>query len=262
MSIYHYVYKITNLNPIDERKYYIGVRTSKVLPFEDKYMSSSKTLNVEIKKYGAENYKKEILTEWESRKLAVAEEIRLHNLYNVNKNPEFYNKAKQTSVGFDTGGITGEANHFFNKHHTIQQREKWCRDRKGTRLGDENTFFGKKHTEEAKKKIAEGGWEGEKGELRRKRIGDAQKISNHKIKSIAVYNAIGELQHIVKTGFISFCEENKLPRGLASSYRRGGVPLYLKKDGTPIKKGIPLEHRKYTGWYAIVIKSEEDNASP
>ena len=35
MKTYNYVYKITNLKPKDQRKYYIGVRTSKYKPEKD-----------------------------------------------------------------------------------------------------------------------------------------------------------------------------------------------------------------------------------
>jgi len=100
----HYCYKITNLNPTDKRLYYIGVRsTLKSNPeLDTNYRSSSNTLNKIIEKNGYANFKKEILSIWETRKLAVQEEIRLHNLFDVSRNPLFYNKAKQTSTGFDT----------------------------------------------------------------------------------------------------------------------------------------------------------------
>lgn len=102
----HYVYKITNINPTDERLYYIGVRsTSKSsAELDTTYQSSSKYLKEAIKAIGSNNFKKEILSTWETRKIAVQEEIRLHNKFDVAKNPLFYNKAKQTSTGFDTSG--------------------------------------------------------------------------------------------------------------------------------------------------------------
>ena len=42
MKKYHYVYKITNTNPTDERKYYIGIRSSIVKPEEDTNMKMMK----------------------------------------------------------------------------------------------------------------------------------------------------------------------------------------------------------------------------
>lgn len=101
---YHYVYKITNNKPVDERKYYIGVRTAKgCTPQEDvKYMSSSKYLKESIRELGLENFSKEILSIWDSRELANAEEIRLHRKFNVGCNDEFYNRAEATRDGFFT----------------------------------------------------------------------------------------------------------------------------------------------------------------
>ena len=89
----HYVYKITNLKPTDERLYYIGVRsTSKPsAKLDTNYRSSSNYLKAAIKEIGHKNFKKEILSEWKTRKLAIQEEIRLHQLHDVAKNILFYN---------------------------------------------------------------------------------------------------------------------------------------------------------------------------
>lgn len=58
MKKYHYVYKITNNSPTDERKYYIGVRSSKVKPELDiNYNSSSKYLKQALKEIGHYKYK-------------------------------------------------------------------------------------------------------------------------------------------------------------------------------------------------------------
>lgn len=39
-----------------------------------------------------------------TRQAAIADEIRLHNEHDVARNPQFYNRAKQTCTGFDTAG--------------------------------------------------------------------------------------------------------------------------------------------------------------
>ena len=116
----HYVYKITNLNPNDERLYYIGVRsTLKSSPdLDTNYRSSSKYLKAAIKEIGHNNFSKKILGVFETRELAVREEIKLHNLFDVAKNPLFYNKSKQTTTGFDTSGNEEV------KHKIIQTRIK------------------------------------------------------------------------------------------------------------------------------------------
>ncbi len=89
----HYVYKITNINPVDSRKYYIGVRTAPSgNPEEDTdYMGSSVPLKEAIQAQGLEFFSKEILSTWETRELAEQEEARIHKEYRVSINDNFYN---------------------------------------------------------------------------------------------------------------------------------------------------------------------------
>jgi len=107
----HYVYKITNLNPTDERLYYIGVHSDKNPdPLNDGYMGSSKYLDEAMNLYGKENFKKEILSIWSTREEASFEEIRLHNEFDVAKNKLYYNKSKAKSTSFDTTGNNTKTN--------------------------------------------------------------------------------------------------------------------------------------------------------
>lgn len=103
--IYHYTYRITVNNPTDSRLYYIGARSCKKHPTEDaNYFGSCKEFNAWQKQNGKGQLTKEILAIWKNRKLAIEHEIKLHNLFDVAKNSQFWNKAKQTSTGFDTSG--------------------------------------------------------------------------------------------------------------------------------------------------------------
>lgn len=95
MNKYHYTYLL--IEDVTEMLY-IGVRTSKVPPDEDPYMGSSKYVPVA-------NCDKIVLNEFSTREEAIQDEIRLHYLYDVCKNTMFYNRAKQTSTGFDSTGI-------------------------------------------------------------------------------------------------------------------------------------------------------------
>ena len=106
MKKFHYVYKIINQKPQDQRKYYIGVRSCDVLPeLDTQYLSSSKYLKQALLEIGHQYFIKEILSVWSTRTLANAEETRLHALFDVARNPEFYNMAKSTSSGFCTLGM-------------------------------------------------------------------------------------------------------------------------------------------------------------
>lgn len=104
--MYHYTYRLTLNNNTDSRKYYIGARSCTEYPTKDSYFGSCKTLLAWIKEYGTEGIVKEILAIYGKRQDAIEHEINLHNYFDVAKNVEFWNKAKQTSVGFDTSGTT------------------------------------------------------------------------------------------------------------------------------------------------------------
>ncbi len=103
--IYHYTYRITVNNPTDNRVYYIGVRSCKKHPTQDNYFGSCREFTAWQKENGTVNLTKEILAIWGDRKLAVEHEMKLHEHFEVALNPQFWNKAKQKTTGFDTTGI-------------------------------------------------------------------------------------------------------------------------------------------------------------
>ena len=102
-TIYHYVYRITNLV---ENKHYYGKRSSKIEPKFDlgrKYFSSSKNKNfLNDQKQNPQNYKYKVIRCFSSCEKALLFEIKLHNKFNVARNPNFYNSAQQTTTKFST----------------------------------------------------------------------------------------------------------------------------------------------------------------
>jgi len=117
MKRYHYTYRITNTQT---NKYYYGSRTTpkkkEVLPINDlgiKYFSSSKDKDfIKDQKQNPKNYKYKVIQIFDTRQEAIELEIKLHNRFNVGINESFYNRAKQTSTGFDTTGTIA-----WNKGH-------------------------------------------------------------------------------------------------------------------------------------------------
>jgi len=103
----HYTYMLKVKEPTDARSLYIGVRTCKTQPELDAaYLGSCKSLKEWIKTNGADKVEKIILSRWPTREEALAHEIFLHDCFEVNRNDEFWNKAKQTAIGFDRSGAT------------------------------------------------------------------------------------------------------------------------------------------------------------
>lgn len=100
---------------------YIGVRSCVCDPKDDDYWSSSRHLPKDVK----DTHKKRILKVHNDRKSAVEHEIGLHNKYDVAKNPEFYNRAKQTSTSYDTSEVPNP--------HSEETRKKLSKALKGKR---------------------------------------------------------------------------------------------------------------------------------
>jgi hypothetical protein len=96
----HYVYVLLG----EDGRFYYGVRSCDCGPRDDAYMGSFSDDTFKPNK-------KRILSTWDSREAAVAEEIRIHNLKDVATNSRYANRAKQTSVGFDTSGTTLSEDH-------------------------------------------------------------------------------------------------------------------------------------------------------
>jgi hypothetical protein len=115
--MYHYVYRITNKI---ENKHYYGARSTKNVPSLDIgtcYFSSSRDKNfIKEQHENPSFFKYKVVKIFKSRGDAILFEIFLHNKFNVGANPNFYNNAKQSSVGFDTTGVsTANYNHSTNK---------------------------------------------------------------------------------------------------------------------------------------------------
>jgi hypothetical protein len=102
-TIYHYVYRITNLV---EKKHYYGKRSSKCDPKLDLgkiYFSSSLDESFKLdQKKNPQNYRYKVVQSFQSGKEAIIREAILHHKFDVGANPRFYNKTKQTPNGFDS----------------------------------------------------------------------------------------------------------------------------------------------------------------
>jgi hypothetical protein len=106
----HYTYMLAVKNPTDARRFYIGVRTCKSVPEDDVgYLGSCKPLKAWLLDNGRDCAEKIILARWPSRQEALEHEILLHDCFDVGRNEEFWNRAKQVAKGFDTTGVSHEA---------------------------------------------------------------------------------------------------------------------------------------------------------
>lgn len=114
--MYGYIYLITNkINGMQ----YVGLRASSV--FDENYWGSGVRIINAVKKYGKENFTREILHWCETPEELRQYELEEHIKRNVAESPHYYNIMEGSSPIL---------------------------------IGEENGFYGKKHTEETKKKIS------------------------------------------------------------------------------------------------------------
>jgi hypothetical protein len=129
MNKYHYVYYSYE----EWGRGYIGSRSCSVLPQEDlKYFGS----------FYDKSFKptcKVVLATFDTRKEAIAAEIRLHEFYQVDKNKHFANQAKQTSWKF-----------IFSGPRSLEFRQNVSKRLKGRKLTSEHI---KKVSEARSKKL-------------------------------------------------------------------------------------------------------------
>ena len=185
---------------------YIGVRSCSCLPKNDSdYMGSSKPLD-EAMKVEPEAFTKTILDTFPTREIASIDEQRLHEMYDVARNPEFYNQMN-APLGFCTAGKTRKpCSEETKKKISIANKgrlrspescakmSKSMRGKKkpshteehNRKIGDANR--GKKHSEETKKK------------LRESHMGKTHSPETKKKLSLALKNRIFTEEHKRKIG--------------------------------------------------------------
>lgn len=139
--MYGFIYITTNnING----KRYIGMCKN---THEKNYLGSGKVLKDAIKKYGKENFTREILQECQSfEELSRAEKYWIEK-FNAVTSCEFYNL---TSGGF--GGNSDYLKEYWNNFSEEERKlcRNWC---KRDMNGQNNPMFNRTHSEETKKKI-------------------------------------------------------------------------------------------------------------
>ena len=146
----YYIYRITNKV---NGKTYIGQHKYRSL--NDNYMGSGKLLKLAKKKYGIENFDKEIL-EFDIPNVELANDWeQMYILFERAKGKAEYNIA---NGGGGTLGVTG---YWCGKHLTSEAKRKISEAHKGKKVSEETkrklseVWKGRHHTEEAKHKMSE-----------------------------------------------------------------------------------------------------------
>ncbi len=158
-----YIYKTTNLI---NKKFYIGKHcTTKI---ENDYLGSGKRLRYSVRKYGVENFKKEILEFCENQKMLAEREKEIVNQEMLNNSlcmnlqlgggGGFINKEHQ-SKACKAGGLKHKSklkeNPDYLKNWIKKTQEGFKKYVKNSDLSKRTkSFLNKKHTEESKLKMS------------------------------------------------------------------------------------------------------------
>ena len=81
-------------------------------------------------------------------------EINFHNVFDVARDPQYVNRSKQTSTGFDVTGVSFSCTE--ETRQLLSELNMGERNPMYGRTGEKSPRYGKCHTEEAKKKMSEG----------------------------------------------------------------------------------------------------------
>lgn len=172
---HNYFYKITNLI---NGKFYYGIRSTDRDIINDFYLGSGIRITDAIKKYGKENFIKEIIADYPTRKeasdherLAVTMDLVLdENCYNLrcgglNGNhisQEQRDNLRLKNLGKKASEETLQKMREVHKNITAETRQKMSKAKKGTnrppevrqKISESNLKLKRKHTQETKERIS------------------------------------------------------------------------------------------------------------
>lgn len=287
--MYYYVYRITN---IENKKHYYGARQSKSLPKNDLgviYFSSSKDIQFkdEQKQY-KEKFKYKIIKTFNNRLDMINYEIMLHNKFNVGKNVNFYNGAKQTSKSWDASGKTCVKDQYNNtyfvetnhpkilngdyvgvmkntkRNYFKPMSEETKQKLSKTRIerisngsikklfGESNGWFGKKHSIETREKISAIHKNVPRTDKFKKEMSKRVSGANNPVaKIVHIYNEKNVLIYECHGNFKQMCKHHNLP--YAPLYRSYQNNTKLFQNKASIAQAINSGSIVYKDWYAIVI---------
>jgi len=237
MTKHHYVYRSFEEGGRD----YIGIRSCKCLPEEDiEYFGS----------FHDETFKpigKVILFVCETRQEVAEIEIELHDFFDVAVNPQFANKAKQTSTKFDTTGVpkTEEA----KKKLSVANSGKTHTEETKKKLSVANS--GKTHTEEHKKKISVANSGRTLTEETKKKMSKAMSGENNPL-----HGRTGALHHSSKA--IIVIKPDGTQRHFGSGHE-AARELGIDQGnlcGLYLKTGHALRRGQFKGWQFLFKNSE------
>lgn len=197
----YYIYMTTNLQ---NGKKYIGKHFGEL---DDSYLGSGKLLRQAIKKYGKENFVKEILDLASSEEENCLKEKYYIALFDATQNEMFYNIAEGGEGGNLKAGYTLEEKLAFSKRHSeyaynvrdnsVYRTDVFRKKMSQITSGENNGMYGKRHSKESKEKMSQHS----KGLTAGEKNGMYGKSGENAIngKQIAMYDENWNLEQVFNT---------------------------------------------------------------
>jgi hypothetical protein len=232
---YYTIYKTTNLI---NNKIYIGLHTTDDI--NDGYLGSGVFLKKAIKKYGHQNFKKEILHVFDNKKDMINKEKEIVNEEFILRK-DTYNMSKG---GYGLSTLSTEKRKIAIEKMKITKQSQDLKiisdKRLVTMLNNDPDCF---------KKIAAKSSKKQKENYSNGYINPKQRLDD-----VLIYNENDILIYRIKRIDLSeFCSINDLPeRVLINSIQNKGLPIYTKQ--APRKEA----YLKYKGWYALYENDKLD----
>ena len=165
------IYNYITTNKINGKQYIGSHSTNNV---DDGYLGSGSYILRAIKKYGKENFIRELICECKNEKQAYKNEKKYIEKYNT-LSPNGYNLSPTGGLEYNgyhseeskrkiSEAQKGEKGNMYGKHHSEKTKKKLSDFFKGRKLpeeirekmcGEGNGFYGKTHSEETKRKVSE-----------------------------------------------------------------------------------------------------------
>lgn len=262
----YYVYRVTNLIT---NKYYYGTRIQKENNILDDFWSyCTSSCEKENIKANKSDYKIKIIKKFDNYNDCILYESFLHQLFIVNKNSKFFNKAMQNPFSFipDRRGMincltidnipcyitSDEYQNNKYKYKTYSSGMTTCYDNdneKYVRIPCDEYYS---NLDQYSSMMQKNKFSIESKEKMKKSAKNRDTINRK--KHIIIYDLYGKIKFETNGNFKNTCLQYNLPfTALKSSYQNNGEPIYINSIDSVKKMAKNKGWESHFGWFAQEI---------